>query len=224
MKSPVAAALAGALIAFIVTAPPAVAADRQPAMKVLDSLPVSAEMQTGYDRDLFRHWVDADDDGCDTREEVLIAERRKGKVVGCDVVGGQWRSMYDGIVTTDPRTFDIDHRVPLAEAWGSGAWRWDARTRETYANDLGFASSLLAVTAASNRSKSDRDPTDWMPPLASQRCTYAKSWIAVKFRWRLAVDTSEKSTLRRLLAGCSPDMSVPARAAIATDEVAIATG
>ena len=203
-----AAMLATALAGALVVAPPAEAATRQPAVKVLSSLPVSSEVGSGYSRDLFRHWTDASGDGCDTREEVLITERISGSVSGCRVAGGRWRSLYDGEVTADSSSFDVDHMVPLKEAWDSGAWRWSAGTREDYANDLGYANSLIAVTASSNRSKSDRDPTEWLPALA--RCSYAKYWIGVKYRWRLSVDPAEKSTLTRILASCPPLMVLPA--------------
>ena len=212
--SPIAAALA-ALVAStlgctVAMAPPAEAANRQPAVKVLASLPVSSEVGSGYSRDLFRHWIDASGDGCDTREEVLITEPISGSVLGCRVAGGRWRSLYDGAATSNPSSFDVDHMVPLKEAWDSGAWRWSAGTREDYANDLGYTNSLIAVTASSNRSKSDRDPAEWLPAFA--RCSYAKYWIGVKYRWRLSVDPVEKSTLTRILASCPPLMVLPALA------------
>lgn len=226
MRGPVVFALAVVLGLSVVTAPASHAAterpvterpaSEKPATMVLNALPVSPERTAGYDREDFRHWVDDDGDGCDTREEVLIAERVAGRVIGCTVVGGRWRSAYDGIVTTNPSTFDIDHRVALGDAWASGAWRWTADTKERFANDLAFGPSLIAVSASSNRSKGDRDPAEWMPPQASQRCTYVKQWIAVKFRWGLAVDSAEKSALGRLLEGCPPLMRVPPRAPIRT--------
>lgn len=177
---------------------------------MLNSLPVSAEKRDGYDRDLFRHWTDRDGNGCSAREDVLIAEKTSGDVQGCRVVDGTWFSAYDGETTSNPSSFDIDHMVPLAEAWDSGAWRWDARTRERFANDLGFAGSLIAVTASSNRTKSDRDPAEWLPDRGV--CAYAKTWVAVKFRWRLSVDPDEKRTLTRILSNCSPLMTVPSLA------------
>lgn len=188
-------------------APEAQAAERKPASQLLGSLPVAPEAASGYSRDLFRHWVDADGDGCDTREEVLLVEAVSGTRSGCRVAGGSWASEYDGVTTSDSGTFDVDHMVPLKEAWDSGAWRWTARTRQAYANDLGYANSLIAVTAGSNRSKGDRDPAEWLPTQA--RCAYVKQWIAVKFRWRLSVDTREKSALAVVLRGCPPLMAVP---------------
>jgi hypothetical protein len=79
--------------------------------------------------------------------------------------------------------FDIDHLSPLAEAWDSGAWAWDADTRMRYADDLDDPRSLIAVSASANRSKGDQDPAEWMPPAASYACTYITDWVAVKTRW-----------------------------------------
>lgn len=165
----------------------------------VEKLPVAAETRTGYDRDKFRHWLDADGDCQDTRDEVLDAESLV-EVSGCDITSGQWRSYYDGETTEDPSGFDIDHLVPLAEAWDSGARRWRAGTRTRFANDLGDRRSLVAVSAHANRSKADRDPPQWMPELA--RCKYLRQWVAVKLRWQLKVDRTEKRFLTEQAATC----------------------
>ncbi len=201
-----------ALIAAITLgySPTAISASSVDPIRLLNSLPVSNEVTSGYNRELFRHWSDLDSDGCDTREEVLIDEKVAGTVVGCKVVNGKWVSQYDGVTTTNSSNFDIDHFVPLKEAWDSGAWRWDSSTRERFANDQGYALSLIAVSASSNRSKSDRDPSDWLP--SENLCLYAKSWVGVKFRWRLSVDSREKTKLRQLLSDCKGTMKVPPRA------------
>ncbi len=206
----------GVVIAVILAALPAAgaatASSKVSPIRLLNALPVSSEVGSGYSRDLFRHWSDLDGDGCDTREEVLIEERVTGVVQGCRVINGSWFSSYDGVTTKNPRNFDIDHFVPLKEAWESGAWRWNANTRERFANDLAYPRSLIAVTASSNRSKSDRDPSDWLP--TRQKCEYARSWVAVKFRWRLSVDTREKNTLTQILRNCPGKISTPPLASI----------
>lgn len=214
--SRVVAAFAALLAVSAVSVPaPALAATKQPAIRLLNSLPVSPENRDGYDRDLFRHWTDPERNGCDTRDDVLAAEAVAGTRRGCEVIGGRWVSAYDGSVTSNPSNFDVDHVVALAEAWDSGAWRWDAATRERFANDLAYPLSLIAVSASSNRSKSDRDPAEWLP--ARNRCAFAKAWIGVKVRWRLAVDTTEKAALARALRGCPPLMAVPPLARTTTD-------
>lgn len=167
-------------------------------------LEVASEVVEGYDRDLFKHWIDADGDGCNTRKEVLISEAKvEPQVSGdCDLSGGQWYSSYDEVTTADPSDFDIDHFVPLNEAWQSGAYAWSAEKREEFANDLGFDGSLIAVTASSNRSKSDRDPADWLPVNIGYRCSYVTNWVQVKIRWGLSVDKTELATIKEFGKTC----------------------
>ena len=175
------------------------------AVEVLAELRVAPEQRSGYDRDLFAHWSDLDGDGCDTRREVLIRDSRVQSTLDpnriCWVVSGLWYSHYDGEWVDGPSSLDIDHLVPLAEAWDSGANSWDPGRREEFANDEG---ALLAVTARSNRAKGASDPAGWMPSNRDFTCPYAAAWIAVKARWSLAMDQQESDFLRGLLAGeCS---------------------
>lgn len=86
--------------------------------------------------------------------------------------------------------------VPLAEAWDSGASAWTVARREAYANDQGAHTSLVAVTACTNRSKADQDPADWMPPSPEAQCRYVGEWVATKLRWQLTADTRELETLK----------------------------
>ena len=166
------------------------------------TLTVTEDQVGGYARSLFRHWIDADKDGCNTRYEVLIAEAIvKPKVgAGCYLTGGKWKSSYDGKVFTNPTGLDIDHMVPLAEAWRSGAWAWTASQRMEFANDLEDSRSLLAVTASLNRSKGDRDVADWLPVKA--QCAYISNWIAVKSRFDLTVDPTEGEFLQSKITIC----------------------
>ncbi|MCO1575144.1 HNH endonuclease family protein [Crossiella sp. SN42] len=53
---------------------------------------------------------------------------------------------------------DIDHMVPLAVGWRSGTWAWDNARRRAFANDLA-SPQLIAVSASSNRSKGNQDPS-----------------------------------------------------------------
>jgi hypothetical protein len=176
----------------------------------LESLRVAAESRTGYNRDLFEHWIDADGDGCNTRIEVLQAETRTPITgTGCDLTGGSWFSEYDGATTTNASTFDVDHVVPLAEAWDSGANAWTAERRRDFANDLANPGSLIAVSASSNRSKSDQDPAEWVPPRTEYRCTYATDYVRVKKVWDLAVDAAELASLRGVVSSCGAAAAAP---------------
>jgi hypothetical protein len=162
--------------------------------------------RTGYNRDLFTHWIDEDGDGCDTREEVLIAESRSQAQVdpyGCKVVAGDWFSSYDGLTFSDPSELDIDHVVALAEAWDSGASGWNATRRRAFANDLDRPEALAAVSASSNRSKSDLDPGQWKPTREAAWCQYARDWVTVKKAWDLSADQNEVDDLKVMLRTCN---------------------
>ncbi|MFM8554093.1 MAG: DUF1524 domain-containing protein [Acidimicrobiales bacterium] len=182
-------------------------------LAVLAGITVRNENETGYSRSMFKHWVDADGDSCDTREEVLIAESTSKAQVdafGCKVVAGDWWSAYDGVTTSDPSTFDIDHVVALKEAWDSGARSWTAAQREAFANDLSDARALIAVSASSNRSKGDRDPSQWMPPRTAYTCEYLADWVAVKSHWGLSMDASEHGFIRKRFEGGCADVTIHA--------------
>ncbi|HEY5249249.1 MAG TPA: HNH endonuclease family protein [Dermatophilaceae bacterium] len=188
------------------------------ARSLLFGLTVKAESgNSTYRRTYFKLWVDADRDCQNTRTEVLIAESRVALRYAtsrhCAVASGKWASAYDGATWTRPADVDIDHLVPLKEAWRSGAWRWSANNRMRYANDLGFAASLQAVTDHVNQAKGDKDPAQWLPPLKGARCAYATAWVQVKYRWRLSIDSAERSRLSSILTGScgSRPTTVPAR-------------
>lgn len=206
--------VAGATVGAVAAATSADASTRVSSKTLLGQLRVASEHGAGYQRSLFKLWSDADHDGCNTRYEVLIKEATTRPHVGsgCRLTGGRWRSPYDGVRTGDPSSLDIDHLVPLAEAWQSGAYRWNASTRERYANDLGYGPDLVAVTAHANRSKGDAEPAGYLPPRRSFDCTYEAWWVAVKWRWHLAVNPHEKRWLGTHLSACHwPSVAKPGR-------------
>ncbi|MFI6204863.1 HNH endonuclease family protein [Streptomyces sp. NPDC051041] len=167
----------------------------------LASLTVAAEDRTGYDRDLFPHWI-TQSGACNTREVVL--ERDGTNVVqdsACAAVSGSWYSPYDGATWTAASDLDIDHLVPLAEAWDSGADGWTTSRRQAFANDL-TRPQLIAVTDNVNQAKGDQDPATWMPSRTAYRCTYVRAWVQVKYYYGLSVDSAEKSALQNHLASC----------------------
>lgn len=158
-----------------------------------------------YDRELYEHWTDADGDCLDTRQEVLIAESQsppKLDSTGCRVLEGLWFDPYTGQQVTDPSRLDIDHLIPLAEAHRSGAGSWTPEERRHFANDLSHPDALIAVTAAANRSKGDRDPALWLPPNESYRCQYVRQWVIAKVTWGLTMDLDEKQAVRDILWNC----------------------
>lgn len=169
------------------------------ALRIDDSRSVSG----GYSRDLFPTWLDFDGNGCDARDDTLAAESLAAVARdGCDVTGGRWVSIYDGVTVTDPSELDIDHMVPLAEAWRSGADVWNAERRARFANYLDYSDHLIAVTASANRSKGDSPPNGWRPPAEAAWCRYATAWVTVKVTWNLTATTRERDALGQMLERC----------------------
>lgn len=166
-----------------------------------------------YERSEFGHgWDDVDGDGQNERAEVLINFHRPGPgKVALDfgtvherrVVSGRWRCRFSGEHVTDATKLDIDHLVPLAEAWESGAHQWDKDRRERYANGVGVRSNkrswLLPVQASLNRSKGKKRPDEWMPPNERYLLHYACDWILTKHHWGMSVSKTEAAYLKSVL-------------------------
>jgi hypothetical protein len=177
------------------------------ATTALNTLKVADEVRTGYKRTLFKHWITisrAGQLGCDSRKSVIIDEAIVKPIIGkdCALTGGKWLSIYDNVEVTDAGKLDVDHMVPLAEAWDSGASAWDALKKQQYANDMTDPRHLIAVTGSSNRSKSDQDPAEWMPTNKVYACEYLVNWVSIKVRWNLSVDKNEKTFISNNLKGC----------------------
>ncbi|MFC5802311.1 HNH endonuclease family protein [Streptomyces formicae] len=202
-----AATAALACATTLLSAPAAQAAPPTPvsaatARSYLSSLTVQAEgSSSGYSRDLFPHWI-TQSGACNTREVVL---KRDGSNVvqdsSCAATSGSWYSPYDGATWSAAADVDIDHIVPLAEAWRSGASSWSTSSRQAFANDL-TRPQLIAVTDNVNQSKGDQDPGEWLPSRTAYHCTYARMWVHTKYYWNMTVDSAEKSALQSILNGC----------------------
>lgn len=177
--------------------------------RALESLEVApAGSMAGYSREKFPHWSDADEFGwrglpsssCDVRDAALIRDGTDVRVDDeCDISSGYWRDPYAGGTYSNSSEIDIDHVVPLANAWRSGAASWDENRRERYAND---PSVLLAAEAGENRSKGDKGPEAWKPPNRGVWCDYASRWIRIKAEYDLSVNEQEKSALQQMLGTC----------------------
>ncbi|RPA13022.1 HNH endonuclease [Gordonia sp. OPL2] len=208
---------AGVVVSDGPTRDPVSSARAQRAQSTLAGVAVVGERssRTDYQREAFgTAWTDAVDvadgaNGCDTRNDVLgrdLGDTRRGPVSTCPraVVAGEFRSPYTGefiVFRRDRRAgaVQIDHIVPLAYAWDMGAYAWPPTTRRELAND---PANLVAVDAASNLAKSDREPAVWMPPNAGFHCQYAVQFVEVVGAYRLRLDAPSKQVLAGVLARC----------------------
>lgn len=159
-----------------------------------------------FERNSFKHWTDIDGDCQDARSEVLIRDA-DGLVTfkssrECVVESGLWIDPFTGREFTDPSNLDIDHVVPLENAFLSGAWNWTVERRELYANSMDDSRHLMAVDHKENRRKGSKGPEDYMPPNKSFHCDYIDAWISIKRDWGLKMTVSEAESAFGTHFGC----------------------
>jgi hypothetical protein len=190
---------------------PVTAADLERARTELDGLAVKGRTpKTGYAREEFGPaWADVDRNGCDTRNDVLARDLTEvafeDGTDDCVVVSGTLVDPFGGDTIAferGPRSADvqIDHVVPLSDAWQKGAQQWDAGKRQRFAND---PANLLAVDGPLNSAKGDGDAATWLPPSTGYRCAYVVRQVRVKAAYGLWVTQAEHDAMDRQLDGCA---------------------
>ncbi|TFC81295.1 HNH endonuclease [Cryobacterium cheniae] len=179
------------------------------AADLLATLPVKGKApKTGYDRtgEFGSAWRDVDDNGCDTRNDIL-ARDLTGIVTdeSCRVLSGELLAPYTGESVSFERgettsmLVQIDHLVALSNAWQTGAAQLDRDARIALAND---PLNLLASDGASNSQKGDGDAATWLPAEKTFRCEYVARQISVKAGYGLWVAPAEHDAMARVLATC----------------------
>lgn len=168
----------------------------------------AAGTMTGYSRDLFPHWRDASSYGwptepnnaCNARNAALYRDGANVQMSStCTSLTGTWVDPYSAKKFDEASDIDIDHMVPLANAWRSGAASWTTDKRTKFAND---PLVLVSVLDSLNQSKGDKGPEAWKPPLAQSHCLYAVRWTFVKKAYAMSVTSAEKSALTSMLGTC----------------------
>ena len=184
---------------------------------ILGGIPIKGRApKTGYARTNFGPaWTDdvsvADGhNGCDTRNDILRRDLRdvtfRAGTHDCIILTG---------VLVDPytaRTIDfqrgqatstkvqIDHVVPLNDAWQKGAQQISLDQRRNLAND---PMNLLAVDGPTNMAKGAGDAATWLPPNKAFRCRYVAIQTWVKARYHLWMTQAEHDAIARILSNCT---------------------
>jgi hypothetical protein len=152
----------------------------------------------------FGSWVkNSSDSNCySTRAKVLIRDSKKSvtfKDNNCTVDSGEWLDPYSLETLTNAQDMQIDHMVPLKDAYISGAYKWTYQARCLYGNYLGYKAHLISAYGEENNQKGDQTPADYMPPNDAYKCQYLKDWLFVKGLWGLTMDTAEASAIKDLI-------------------------
>jgi hypothetical protein len=180
------------------------------ALTLLATLPIKGRApETGYNRTIQfgEAWIDTDHNGCDTRNDILARDLsaiiRSG---ACKVLSGVLVDPYTGATINFVRgnatsaDVQIDHVVPLLDAWEKGAQQLTASQRIAFAND---PRNLLAVGGEINQAKGSGDAATWLPPNKAFRCAYVSRQLVVKAAYQLWVTQAEHDAMARVLASCS---------------------
>ena len=184
------------------------------ALAVLASLPVKGRApKTGYDRthSFGSAWQDVDQNGCDTRNDILARDLTVLVVdSSCEVQSGTLLGPYTGLTIAFVRgqatssLVQIDHVVALSNAWQTGAQLLSPEQRVALAND---PLNLLAVDGVTNSRKGDGDTATWLPPLKSYRCAYVARQVSVKASYGLWVTAAEHDAMTRILSDCPDELA-----------------
>ena len=160
------------------------------------------ETITRYNRDDWGNWEDDDNDGLNTRHEVLARESLIKPVISNNrVISGKWYDKFTGQYFTNARDLDIDHLVPLKNAHISGASNWSREKKNEYYNYLKNDNHLVAVSKGANRSKGDKSPVEWLPPNEEYQCEYVREWFKIKTAWGLTIEEGFDEVSNRVCKG-----------------------
>ncbi|MFF1879779.1 HNH endonuclease family protein [Leifsonia sp. NPDC058230] len=185
------------------------------ALDLLETLPVKGRApKTGYDRvaQFGTAWLDVDRNGCDTRNDILARDLHPAVKSGvCRVTAGTLDDPYTGKTIAFVRgsatsaAVQIDHVVPLLNAWETGAQQLTQAQRVALAND---PMNLFAVDGPTNGKKGAGDAATWLPPEKGFRCTYVARQVSVKATYGLWVTRAEHDAIERILASCASEPAI----------------
>ncbi|CRF33492.1 hypothetical protein BRSU_1477 [Brachyspira suanatina] len=160
------------------------------------------ETVTIYNRDDWGDWADEDNDGLNTRHEVLARESLIKPVISNNrVISGKWYDKFTGKYFTNAKDLDIDHLVPLKNAHISGASNWSKEKKNEYYNYMKNENHLVAVSKGANRSKGDKSPVEWLPPNEEYQCEYVREWYKIKTDWGLTIEEGFDEVSNRVCKG-----------------------
>ena len=157
-----------------------------------------------YDRrEQFGPWVSPKDDNtCLNIRGLVMVRDADGPVTftadGCSVRSGAWQDPYTAKIFKMAEEIQVDHFVPLKNAYMTGGFEWDANKRCLYANYMGNNFHLLAVNASENMSKGGSTPLDYVPPNKRYVCQYLKQWLSVKAIWQLRITPPEAQAIQNV--------------------------
>ncbi len=171
----------------------------------IDSVPSQSYQRTLH----FKGWVrDPSHQSCfDVRNLVLQRQAEEPLVMHsknrCMIYQSKWFDFYSGRYFYYASDLDIDHIVPLKNAYYSGAWRWSKAKRCHYSNFMADRHHLMVVQNSENRSKGGQGPDRYIPANSQFQCQYLSAWLKVKAVWNLRIALTEAEAIYHFLSSYS---------------------
>lgn len=149
-----------------------------------------------YQRNDWEHWTDEDQNCLNTRAELLKARSKtqvKMRKKGCTVDRGEWEDFYTGRIHTVASFVEIDHIVPIFEAFKSGGKDWSASKKKEFANDH----ENLGITAKTlNRKKSSKIITQFKADSPDRNKRYICTYFKIKTKYSLKISDKELALIK----------------------------
>ncbi len=153
----------------------------------------------------FNGWIpDPSHQSCfDVRGLVLVRQALAPVNVdpnnSCRVYSSTWYDPYSDEYFRLAADLQIDHVVPLKNAYLAGAWDWKFEKRCNYSNFLTYPTHLMAVQKHANLSKGDRGPEAYLPINSNYQCQYIANWLKIKAVWDLKIAMPEAKAIHEFL-------------------------
>lgn len=117
----------------------------------------------------------------------------------CRIQSSSWYDPYSDEYFYRASDLQIDHLVPLKNAYLAGAWSWSPEKRCHYYNFMDFNFHLVAIQKQANLSKGDRGPEAYLPISTGFQCAYLAAWLTIKAEWNLKIAVPEARAIEVFL-------------------------
>lgn len=162
----------------------------------------------------FGTWIDfPNDNTCLNTRGIVLSRDSKDPIQvypndPCFVSHGRWYDPYTHKEYQSAQEVQIEHVVPLKNAYISGGFEWSWNARCAYTNFLGNAYHLIPIDGPTNSEKSDSGPDKWLPPNTKYHCEYVANWLRIKAVWQLRMSEAETKAIADVVRRnrCSRDL------------------
>lgn len=98
---------------------------------------------------------------------------------------------------------DRDHIIPLGYVNEHGGYYWDQSKKVEYAYDITVS---VNVHRTQNRTKSDKGPSEYLPP--ANQASYCYTWLVIAAKYDISLSQEDMNVIKNVLNNASEDQLV----------------